>query len=575
MASHSPIPSTSTNVDLLVALHPEATEIIQSFEFLFDDDFIRGDRHLLALTGGDGSGSVSISEMLCSFSKLRKFKQINLVKEALTMSLYLEVVDDTHVKRRYPLTKPPFVKPELDKKKREIAEVLEKSPWLTKGMLKTTGFEINAPVNPPSAEEYKRENEHYNLEESFLVRIETAINRFAARGKKHQKTHAIFESFLSFGGISCGPRQFANNHDAKQLAREGFDKEEIAQMTHHYTIAEIVKDGIVDDLITGPTWVVDFEAIAKAFLSSHFTASFDWCNEAEVMLAANILRRFYIYLILFDVCPEFKAQLTAAMKACDEAERELKDLAITDRKLPGHFNEACSKLFGDQITVNEGVKSKDWSALEDVNVLSLKPEEPLLIFKAAMYAYGSDEQLDQLESSELISTLATLTFQGTVGLEVVEIQDVSENAAKIYNDEQFLGTVVQPLAKVKCIFWDNPSADPNDLPEDVVKAYQSKNYEFLVEEEILQYCYVGTKMDVTVKELENGLMWLSSVETVYPTFFTWLPNERIYDWKEPGPPKEWMKRASERKREKFNGESVEICDDDEEGYGDASNSGPD
>jgi hypothetical protein len=46
-----------------------------------------------------------------------------------------------------------------------------------------------------------------------------------------------------------------------------------------------------------------------------------------------------------------------------------------------------------------------------------------------------------------------------------------------------------------------------------------------VEEDILQYCAVGTKIEGEVRELDIGIKWLDSIRAVGPSFFEWLPNE--------------------------------------------------
>jgi hypothetical protein len=71
-------------------------------------------------------------------------------------------------------------------------------------------------------------------------------------------------------------------------------------------------------------------------------------------------------------------------------------------------------------------------------------------------------------------------------------------------------------------------------------------YEFLVEDAVLETCYVGLKMEATVMKFNVGeISFLDCVLLVYPSFYTWTRNERIRDFVPAGPPKEWMKRQNE------------------------------
>ena len=48
----------------------------------------------------------------------------------------------------------------------------------------------------------------------------------------------------------------------------------------------------------------------------------------------------------------------------------------------------------------------------------------------------------------------------------------------------------------------------------------------------------------------HSVDWIDSYDAVFPSFYTWLPNESVREWKEPGEPKAWMKRQEEKKKMK-------------------------
>ncbi|KAK1086655.1 NADPH:quinone reductase [Friedmanniomyces endolithicus] len=105
------------------------------------------------------------------------------------------------------------------------------------------------------------------------------------------------------------------------------------------------------------------------------------------------------------------------------------------------------------------------------------------------------------------------------------------------------------MGKLTCKRWKIPFEHPVDLPAHLMKAKADINqrFEFLVEAETLAYCVPGMKMVAVVKELDVGIKWIDCVESMHPTFHTWLLNEQIRDWKEPGPATDWMQRAMAKK----------------------------
>jgi len=514
------------------APHPDAAEIIRQVEFYFSDENLPHDAHLLGLAGGDGNGPVNISQIL-NWNKMKRFKPPAAAKAALRQSMFLEFTDNKHIKRRYPLTAPITVTPKIDLERQKRADIQAKTPWLTKNMLKPTGFEEHASEGPVNPDEYEQDRRDYDPEESFEVRIERAINKYNRNRKMHQTTRAVFEKLMVFGGIDCGQRQFIGGNDQKQLKKEGCDAEEIAARTAYYGIAERVKDGIAEAEDGGrTTWVVDFEGLARAFLSSQFINFFNWYNEEVVKTATNVLRNFYNYLLLHDVCQEYKDQLLAAREVCSLAEEELINLCVIDRCLPGGFNTACSTLHeGSFAGVHRTVKSSDgWESVGG-NV-GLSDEEAKMIFRAGVAAYGTDEQYNKAEAA--VNDKGTgfkAVAEEQLGLEVVRVEFADAEARAMYEHGHLANTYVHAMGKLHCKRWAVPFAPPSDLPLHAT-GVMADTFEFLVEDETLKLCYPGMKMEAVVKELDGGIRWIDRIDATFPSFFLWVQNERIREWKE-------------------------------------------
>ena len=357
----------------------------------------------------------------------------------------------------------------------------------------------------------------------------------------HQTTRAIFDKFMVFGGMACGQSQFTGSLDENVM--EDYTNEEIAEMASNYGVSERVIDGLdyeerdSEDV----TWMADFEMVAKAFFSSHFLNCFNWYDEDQVRTAAHVLRNFYNYMLLHDVCPEYNTQLLAARKVCDQAEDELLKLREVDSRLPGDFNSACSTLFGG---IYAGLHTSDGDWVNKDDNVGWTDGDASKVFKSGVFAHGTEGELLKMEAAMRNGTCFEVVSEEKMGLEVVGIEFASDEAKEVYNSPQLTNTFVVPMGRLRCKHWAIPHAPPKDLPnsEAKTKIAATEELEFLVEDETLKYCFPGLKMEVGVKELDLGIKWIDYLEATYVSFFTWLPNERIRDWKEPGPPKSWMTR---------------------------------
>lgn len=404
------------------------------------------------------------------------------------------------------------------------------------------------------------ERKLFDPEEAFTVRIEAAVNRFVQKRKMHQNSNQIFTKFLLFGGFQLTSEAFTGGLSKKDL--EEFSKEEIDAMQTRYKITTRTHEGLLGDAGDDSDWVVDFEGMAKAFLSSEFLQRFDWKDETKVIETTNVLRKFYNYLLQHDACPEYRDDVLNARAVCDLAEKQLPKLAFLDSALPGDFNKACSTVHGGHYASIRPMKiNADWAHPEDV-ASTLSEKDAWTIFSASITAYGTDAQVEAVLKTS--KDLPCFPGDEEMGIEVVSIEQCTEDAKQIYDSPHLKDTIVKPAGKLHCKRWKVPHALPLDLPVDVLAAEKAKlgqKYEFIVEENVLQYCDPGMKLEVRIKELKCGVKWIDAVVNVYPSFFKWTLNERMRDYKEPGPPKAWM----ERQIKKAKGMMVEGGDVDGDG----------
>ncbi|CAK3876476.1 argonaute-binding 1-like [Lecanosticta acicola] len=525
--------------------HPDMDEIIRQVEFYFSDENLPSDAHLLSKTGNFGDEFVSLNEIL-GFRKMRRFKPKSRVIAALKESQKLEIYkNNKYIRRKEPLKIPLRVTPKVDSKREEIKKLIEQ-PWLTKGILKPTGFEATYAEPPLKPEEWEEERLLFNPEEAFAVRIERAIVKYTSRRKFHQDTRLVFSKFLMFGGFAQSNRMFVGGVSKNDL--EDMSKEEQSDVMAQFSVHDQVWDGL--EVEEGdPTWIVDFETLAKAFLSSPFMASFDWRDHKTQTNATNVLRNFYNYLMHHDVCPEYQDQIIKAIEVCDLAEDEFPKLAKVDAALPGTFNVACSTIHnGAHANMRPIDPTADWVIEGDYTGLSDKDAE--MIFFAGVTAHCSAEQIAEVVSIATVKGRLETVLEEQMGLEVVGVEHTSDQAKQVYNDDRIKDTIIKSTGKLICKRWKMPNARPRDIPEDTIedlRAKRSERLEFLMEEEILQSCYPGLKFSAVVKQLSNGIKWIDSFDFTYPSFFTWIPNED-FPFPEQGAPKAWMARQMEKQQ---------------------------
>jgi hypothetical protein len=218
--------------------------------------------------------------------------------------------------------------------------------------------------------------------------------------------------------------------------------------------------------------------------------------------------------------------------------------------LPGDFNKSASAIFGG---AHSGMYTSDKSWAADVKKegitveeIGIRDEEARIKFTTGVAILGSDEQCDMLEANSL-----TVLGHISAGLEVTEIQPPTELTRKTYEEQskkiQHKLDKLEPLGKLICKTWCADDYDEWDLPKDKFpsgkpqRAGADREYEFWVEDSVLEECFVGLKLDTTILNLQGGITILDEVHESMCSFFTWLPNELWMERK----PKEvrWLKKG--------------------------------
>lgn len=312
-------------------------------------------------------------------------------------------------------------------------------------------------------------------------------------------------------------------------------------------------------------------------------------DEKEVDLATRIMMNFYNYLLHHNVCQEYESQINAARDVCIQALKELPRVNEFVTTMPGDFNNSCSFIFGGYYAqMHPSNNTWSWQSLDSDRKMRI--EAARVIFTTAVAVLGSDAmfntfgtgKLEPLMDQQAYPAGRPATQQRTaiwcssevvVSLEVTGIQPPSKETRNIYASSQkdLIGSKVrlEPLGKLICTSWTHPSFEASDLPAGVSVTdgqVLCSSYEFWLEESLLKQWGIGMKMSATLRRLEwmdgdkrDGLWYIDSFGTAYPSFYTCLLNE-LMDTGKPWKQVVWNKdkeaaeeaerRALEQERER-------------------------
>ena len=282
----------------------------------------------------------------------------------------------------------------------------------------------------------------------------------------------------------------------------------------------------------------------------------------------GIIRNFLNYLLYHDVCPEYRDQIEASRKLCDQAQRELWQIAQLQPLVPGTFNMACSEIFGGVFQGVHNDMDDGWMTNEDKERMNIgiSPQRARQVFKIGLAAHATDEQLLKYKA-EMSGQLFKVVSTEEVSLEITSSVlgcSISDTQSLYAQDE---AKDLPILGKLRARAWNNPGAADEDLTKEEEVALEAnppstREYEFWLEDEVLKHILVGMKFQATVKQLSFGIYYFDAISGIHCSFFTILPNELMLGWKEIE--KEWLlpRPGNDEKEKKIN-EDADVRDQEE------------
>ena len=231
--------------------------------------------------------------------------------------------------------------------------------------------------------------------------------------------------------------------------------------------------------------------------------------------------------------------------------------------LPGEFNVACSTVFGGYYS-DMYIGDQDWVNKEDTNTLGLSGSKARRVVAMALALYTPGEGLSSQKAIKqpAYDEQQVVEWDEAATLEVAELVPPDSQVLDFYG--QFKDGL-KPLGKLRCRHWEaEDDLEDEDLPPDVRTVDPHKTYEFLVEDDVLRWCFKGMKIEGTVCKLSGGFQFLDKITEVRCSFYNPLPNELAQKWREPlYIPREEQRAREARQKAEANDDEPDPVDDDD------------
>jgi len=273
------------------------------------------------------------------------------------------------------------------------------------------------------------------------------------------------------------------------------------------------------------------------FYSSHWAPRFlEVDTEKSIKTCVHTIQNFLNYLLLHGVCPEYTQDIVCAKVVCAKAEKELWAIHQLRSLLTGPFNTACSTLYG---SLQHNFGGTPWSLTEEeipaqeIELWGMSDKEAQCIVKTAFALLGKKEMLRGVAANNI-----RVVKEESHSFEVVEIIRADAKVQDAFGEaKDFNGKRggMQPLGIMRVKHFDNPDLLDEDCSEDGTgdAVGNDTTEDFWVEDDVLEVCFVGLKMEVEVHELNIGIKYLDTINKLYCSFLTVLPQVLMDNWKEP------------------------------------------
>jgi len=230
----------------------------------------------------------------------------------------------------------------------------------------------------------------------------------------------------------------------------------------------------------------------------------------------------------------------AARRVCDWAEKDLMAIKYFRTKLPGDFNIAASTVCGGYYQ-HAFISTRAWQSENDPQddhvaaYVGFSDAQAKRIFQAAIAFKAPTNVYEEALKGGIYVVKSEIKAYQIFEIERATLKFISEVA--IIKDHEDVAGRIKPLGVLKVKAWEGPGLDPEDISDDeeAEKAFEEPPVEsFWLEDDILRLMHAGLKLELVVHELNIGVKFFDQIIGLYCSFHTYLENEKLNGWKEPG-----------------------------------------
>ncbi|KAK3900526.1 Argonaute complex, subunit Arb1 [Staphylotrichum tortipilum] len=399
-----------------------------------------------------------------------------------------------------------------------------------KGKKRGTGFEEFFCDPPMTPAEYNEEQEIiYPSHRPFVDRIEECIQRFRARRRIGVDRDVVFSRYLFLGGIDSTTRQFQGTRNIGDDILDDATKGAVREMTADDVIQR-GGDGNRNVRFYNPNypehWDVDFTGVTAGFLSEHLF-KMAGSGLAEYRMGVEVVLNFLKYVDLHGVCPEYADDVKRAQRVCLQAMDETPVIKELLELVPGVFN-TCLRILH--------CKPDEVDALDMGGLYESEIKDPTfarvsfstslgLLYGINRYPLRSRWTLVDTKEQSFEITAITFPTEETLA----KYKAINKHlAAKFPNDIEPCGAITVRRVIVHD-GWDNSMTETIPAEEAGVET------QFIFEEKLLRLMRVGMKLTVGVCTLDSGVKFIKYVKAIRPSFHVFLPQELMFNYREPVP----------------------------------------
>lgn len=344
--------------------------------------------------------------------------------------------------------------------------------------------------------------------------MEICIQRYIARRRFSPEQRKLFDIYLFLGGIDSSPRQFGG---AANLDTADMSKQEIRDASTSVAIsraggsAKYYKPG-------DENWDVDFLGVLQGFIGETLLAHTGY-DLSEIRQGIFIVENFLRYIATHDVCPEYHHQVKASIDFFPTIWHDLCACWEAMCCLPGEFNNAACKIYREMLEKYVSVEGERlhpgivWSTI-------MHQHEPMTFdsfFRSWKLIQGYELDRQEDRTFEIVEVLPPS--------DAVKRQTSANNKENPDVDYPEFGSI-----KVRDTYiadgWAVIGDKTHGLTDDTHMLYFQAN--------VLDAFEPGMKLRVNVGILRNGRMFIIKPFCVMPSWYVFLPQNLMINYKEPG-----------------------------------------